>query len=80
MATMPSFTRFHDYETGFLFLSLHYLLVISQKGNIFYVYGAHIKFDSSILNLALLGRLVDRGLFIKVPSHGGERRRDISLR
>jgi hypothetical protein len=56
------------------------LLVISQKGSIFYVYGAHIKFDSSILNLALLGRLVDRGLFIKVPSHGEERRRDISLR
>jgi hypothetical protein len=34
-------------------------------------FGAHIKFDSSILDPMILGRLGDRGLFAKIPSHGG---------
>jgi hypothetical protein len=32
---------------------------------------AHIKSDPSNLNLMILGRLGDKGLFAKIPSHGG---------
>jgi hypothetical protein len=37
--------------------------------NISSEHGAYIKSDSSILDTMLLGRLKDRGLFIKITSH-----------
>jgi hypothetical protein len=32
---------------------------------------AHIKYDPSILDPTMLGRLGDRELFAKIPNHGG---------